>query len=140
MYRDNYLEDRVMSASPVELIWMLYEGAIEAVGRARACVQTGDIAGRARAVTKAADIVGELAHSLRQPEGGSAEIEMNLRRLYDYVLARLLEGNASQSDAPFAEAERVLNTLLEAWRNVAEPQSAPAAGRSAAAGQLTVQG
>jgi flagellar secretion chaperone FliS len=139
MYRDNYLEDRVMSASPVELVQMLYEGAIEAVERARVCVREGDIPGRARAVTKAADIVGELANSLRQPEGGSAEIETNLRRLYDYVLARLLEGNASQREEPFAEAGRVLNTLREAWQNVPEPASAPA-GRSAAAGQLTVQG
>ena len=128
-----------MSASPVELIRMLYEGALEGVERARGCLREGDIAGRARAVAKVADIVGELAQSLRQPEHGSAEIETNLRRLYDYILARLLEGNAMQTDAPFAEAERVLATLLEAWRQLAEPESAPA-GRSAAAGQLTVQG
>ena len=139
MYRDNYLEDRVMSASPVELIRMLYDGAIESVERARLSLREGDIPGRARAVTKAAEIVGELAQALRQPEGGSAEIEMNLRRLYDYVLARLSEGNASQTDAPFAEAGRVLSTLLEAWREVADPPATPA-GRSAAAGQLTLQG
>lgn len=139
MYQDNYLEDRVMSASPVELVRMLYAGAIESVDHARACLRAGDIAGRARAVTKAAAIIGELASSLRQPEGSSADIETNLRRLYDYILGRLLEGNSSQTDEPFAEAQRVLETLLDAWRAVAEPESAPA-GRSVAAGQLSLQG
>jgi len=134
MYRDTYLEDRVLSASPVELLRMLYEGAIESVGQARACVRSGDIAGRARAVSKASAIVGELAQSL-QP--ASPEIERNLRRLYDYTLTRLLEGNITQTEQPLADAERILVTLLEAWSAV---ETAPIPVRSAAAGQLAVQG
>ena len=133
MYRDTYLEDRVLSASPVELVKMLYEGAIESAGQARECLRLGDIAGRARAVSRATAIVGELAQSL-QP--AAPELERNLRRLYDYALNRLLEGNATQAELPFLEAERVLSTLLEAW-NAVEP--APVPVRSAAAGQLAVQ-
>ena len=31
-YSDNYLEDEVLSASPVELVGLLYQGALEAMG------------------------------------------------------------------------------------------------------------
>lgn len=140
MYRDTYLEDRVLSASPVELVKMLYDGAIEAVGQARACVRAGDIAGRARAISKAAAIIGELAQSL-QP--ASPEIERNLRRLYDFVLSRLLEANATQTEPPLADAERILVTLADAWHTVEESQTVepvPMPARSAAAGQLALQG
>lgn len=134
VYRDTYLEDRVLSASPMELVRMLYEGAIESVGQARQSLLAGDIGGRARAISKAQAIVGELAQSL-QP--GSPELERNLRRLYDYVLSQLLEANAMQTEGPLVDAERVLTVLLDAWQTV-EPAPLPA--RSAAAGQLAVQG
>jgi flagellar protein FliS len=136
VYQDNYLEDRVMSATPMELVRLLYGGAIEAVDRARECLASGDIAGRARAITKAVAITGELAHAL-QPAEGAPEVEQNLRRLYEFVIHRLNEGNLSQTDAPLADARRVLVTLAEAWSALGEPL---AETRSAAAGQLAVQG
>jgi flagellar secretion chaperone FliS len=137
-YRDTYLEDRVMSASPVELVQMLYEGAIEAVEKARVCLRAGDIAGRAQAISKASAIVGELAQSLGAASAGAdaPEFERNLRRLYEFVIHCLLEANAAQTEAPLEDAGRVLVTLLEAWRTVEAPADS---ARSAAAGQLALQ-
>jgi len=134
-YQDSYLEDRVMSATPMELVRLLYAGAIESVERARACLAEGDIAGRAKAASKAVMIVGELAQSLRSMEG-APEVEANLRRLYDFVIGCVNEGNVRQQDAPLAAAHRVLTTLAEAWQGLGEPMES----RRAAAGQLAVQG
>ena len=58
---DQYLETRVMSASPVELVGMLYEAARQAVREARRHLAAGEIAARARQITRVVDIVAELA-------------------------------------------------------------------------------
>lgn len=113
-YSDNYLEDKVLSASPVELVRLLYKGAVEATADARRALREGDVAGRGRAVAKAEAIIGELAQSLRAAEGG-ADLERNLRRLYEFAASELARGHFEQSDAPFAAAEGVLRTLEEGW-------------------------
>lgn len=126
---DSYLESRVLSASPVELVEMLYVAAIEAVGHARAHLASGDIAARGVAVTRASNIVGELVQSLDHSNGGA--LAADLQHLYDYVLRRLQAGHFEQSDAALAEVETLLGTLAGAWREIAASQRMVA---SAAAG------
>ena len=132
-YQDSYLEDRVYSASPVELIRMLYRAAIESVDQARQCLGSDDIAGRNRAVNRACDIVVELTQSLRAEETGTADFERRLRQLYDFVLTRIADGHTLKKDAPLAEAKGVLETLLQAWEAVPEPH--PAAMATTASGE-----
>lgn len=123
-YSDNYLEDKVLSASPLELVRLLYRGAVEATGEARRALREGDITARGRAVGKAEAIVGELAQSLR-PVEGAAELHANLQQLYAYVLAELARGHYEQSDAALANAERLLATLEEGWRAAVNEPAAP---------------
>ena len=108
-----YVEDEIMTADPVKLVQMLYRGALEAVRDARAKLAMADIKGRSAAVTKAVEILGELSSSLDHERGG--ELSANLAALYDFAQRRLLAGNQEQADQPLAEAERVLQTLGEAW-------------------------
>jgi len=116
MWNNSYLESRVLSADPVELIGMLYEGAIEAVGDARRLLASGDIARRSRAITKAHAIVAELAGSLDHKAAGS--LSRSLAELFDYIGRRLLEANFTQTDAPLAECLKLIGTLAEGWRAV----------------------
>lgn len=113
-FNRQYLEIETLSTDPIGLVCMLYEHALQCVAEARICLRNGDVRGRSRAVSKAHDILGELVRSLDHSAGG--EISVNLERLYDYVQRKLLEGNFRQQDAPFAEAEALLETLLEGWR------------------------
>jgi flagellar protein FliS len=110
----NYFENTVLSASPAELVCLLYRGALDAVRQARHALAAGDIPARSRAINKACGIVLELVQALQAPEGAE-ELQENLRRLYDYLLQQLVKANAEQADAPLAEAERLLGTLLEGW-------------------------
>ena len=110
-----------LEAEPVELVRMLYRGAVDALAAARESLQQADIAGRGREAGRAAAIVVELATSLDHDAGG--EISRNLSRLYDYILGLILKANLEQVDAPFAEAQQLLTTLLEAW-NQCRPDSA----------------
>src|SRR5579862_2096662 len=101
MWNDVYLESRVLSADPVELITILYEGALGAIDQARRHLAHGDIRARATAITKAVAILGELSGTLNYTAGG--ELSQNLAKLYDYMQRRLLEANFQQVDEPMAE-------------------------------------
>lgn len=117
-----YIEHEVLTAEPVRLVQLLYQGAAEAIASARQKLARGDIKGRSAAVTKAIEILAELSASLDHQHGG--EVSARLAALYDYVQRRLLEGNLQQRDQPFAEAERILETLSDAWLQIQLPAAA----------------
>lgn len=122
---DAYLESRVLSADPIELVNMLYQGCMQAVREARLHLAEGRIAERSREITKACQIVIELAVSLDHERGG--EISRRLALLYDYMHRRLLEANMRQSDEPLADVLGLLSTLSEGWEGIRTPESQPVA-------------
>ena len=111
-----YLESRILSADPIELVNMLYQACTGAVREARHHLANGEIGERSRKINKAYEILTELAVSLDHQRGG--EISQRLGRLYDYMQQRLLEANMQQADAPLAEVLGLLSTLSEAWEGV----------------------
>jgi flagellar protein FliS len=136
---DAYLESRILSADPVELVRLLYQAAAGSVRDARNHLAAGEIAERARSITKACEILGELASSLDQQRGG--EISGRLAGLYDYMTRKLIEANFRQSDEPLAEVLRLLTTLAEAWDAVkAQPAGEPAASAESPWAQPLPQG
>ena len=125
MPRDAYLESRVLTADPVELIHMLYEHALLQVRSARSALAVGDIAGRSEAITKTLAVVGELEGSLNYDTGGS--ISKNLARLYQYMRKRLVDGSLKRQDEALAEVESLVQTLEEGWAAMRRTACAPAA-------------
>ena len=81
-YRDS-LAARVLSATGVGLINILYDAAIEAVADARRHLAEGNIAERSRSITKAVEILIELDNSLDIKAGG--ELSARLSDLYGYI-------------------------------------------------------
>ncbi len=120
---DAYLESRVLTADPVELVNMLYQACIQAVREARRHLAESRIAERSREINRACEIVIELATSLDHERGG--EISQRLALLYDYMQRRLLEANMQQSDAPLADVLGLLSTLSEAWAGIRKTDEAP---------------
>ncbi len=108
-----YFESGILTAEPVELVRMLYRGAIDAVEQARENLRAGEIAARSAQLTKAGAILAHLAFSV------NLEIDpvlgRNLIELYDYMQRRLLRANLEQAEGPLAEVSQLLSTLLEAW-------------------------
>jgi flagellar secretion chaperone FliS len=127
--QDAYLEGRILSADPLELVRLLYQGCSDAVREARRCLAEGDIATRSRSVSKASEILTELIASLDRQRGG--EIAERLALLYDYMQRRLIEAHLRQADEPLAEVLGLLMTLGEAWAG-AQAQSRPSAVQPAA--------
>ncbi len=114
---DAYLEGRVLSADPLELVKLLYQGCGNAVREARRRLAENDIAGRSSAISTAYEILAELIGSLDRARG--PEIGERLALLYDYMQRRLIEANLRQSDAPLSEVLGLLATLGEAWETIA---------------------
>ncbi|HUS07006.1 MAG TPA: flagellar export chaperone FliS [Bryobacteraceae bacterium] len=109
------MESEIHSADPVKLIAILYRAAVEAVGAARSHLAAGNIELRTKAVNKVIAILTELTTCLDREKGG--DIANHLGELYDYIGRRVLEANCRQIDAPLAEVESLLVTLLDAWQN-----------------------
>ena len=117
MYRNAYLETEVLSANPVQLIEMLYRGAIQALREALVAIESGDILERSRSLTRAQTILAELAQSLDHTQGG--KLSRDLAELYDYMQRRLGQANYEQLAGPVREVQVLLVTLLEAWTSIA---------------------
>jgi len=130
-WKTAYLETRVLSASPIELINILYEYAMLSVQDARNGLVRGDVAARSKAILKVIAILGELESSLNHELGG--EVASNLGRLYRYMRDKLTVANLRQVDAPLAEVEALLKTLGEAWKAIA-PDKGTATGDAADGG------
>jgi flagellar secretion chaperone FliS len=132
-----YLESRILSAEPVELICLLYQGAISEVREARRHLQDKNIRARSKSISKVHDILSELTTVLDHKQGG--EIAKNLARLYDYMMRRVTEANFKQIDEPLVEMLGLLTTLKEGWDGVLQQQSRPAAPSGNAWAQAATQ-
>jgi flagellar protein FliS len=116
MWKQAYLETKVLSADPLELVAMLYDAALASVAAAREHLSRGEIRARSEAISKAISILTELATSLDHDAGG--DLSRNLTELYSYIQRRLIEANLNQSDGPLAETQGLLLSLSEAWEVV----------------------
>lgn len=133
-----YLATRIATASPMELIRILYEGAVQSVHEAIQALHAGDILGRGHAINKALEIVAELRLSLRVD--GAEGYSNTLAELYGYIQRRLIRAHAEQSESMLQEVLRLLDTLLEGWsgamRNEAGRETVHEEEMSHAAGPL----
>jgi flagellar protein FliS len=123
---DVYLEQRILSAEPLELVRVLYQAATAAVRKARSHLAAGEIAERARAINQAYRVLTELNSSLDHQRGG--DLSRRLAQMYGYMMRRLIEANFQQRDEPLAEVLGLLATLAEAWdalKPAPEPEMPP---------------
>lgn len=115
-----YLEQKALSAGPLELVAMLYAKAISELREARRQLAARNIALRSGAISKACDVIGELDGSLNMEAGG--DLSVRLRSLYRYCLVRLLDANLQQADEPLVEVLGLLTTLSEGWQSIAKSE------------------
>ena len=113
-----YITQRVQTASPLELIRILYEAALQTVDEALRALQSGDILGRGRAVTKTIEILSELRIALRYDV--QKEYCSTLAGLYGYMQSQLIRAHSEQSESLLLEVSRLLHTLLEGWTGAME--------------------
>lgn len=113
------VESGVLSASPHQLIVLLFDGLLAAVRAARIHMKSGNIAEKGKSVSKALDILNQgLLAALDREKGG--EVADNLASLYEYCGSLLLKANRHNDFEALDEAARLLDDIATAWRDIGQ--------------------
>lgn len=108
-----YLKTRVLTASPGELVVMLYDGLFQRIRHAKICFEDQAYAKAGELLRSAQDILTELMASLR-PEH-APELSANLFELYSFSKRKLVEGFGKKDPKVLDEVIGVLQPLRDAW-------------------------
>jgi flagellar protein FliS len=114
--RLSYREGLVRGASPLRLVVLLYEQAIEDLRRALRAHLARDIEGRTREINHALVVIGHLQSSLDRDLGGGVASQLEV--FYNQVRAGLMEAQAMQSVAGLEQQMSHLMLVREAWDEV----------------------
>ena len=112
-YQTVNTQAQLSDASPHRLIQMLMEGGLSRLAQARGAMQHGQVAAKGELISKAIGIIGGLREGLNLQSGG--EIAANLDRLYEYMIARLVEANLSNNVALIDEVAGLLRNVKSGW-------------------------
>ena len=110
---NTYLQTEIQSRSPLELVVMLYDGALRFTADAREAMVRKDVRLRQQHLSRALAIVSELQSTLDMESGGA--VADHLDKLYRYVHDRLIDASVKQDLQALDDARRVLTTLREGW-------------------------
>ncbi len=110
--RDRYLADRVMTASPEQLIKMLLDRVVVELGMAQEQLHAGHRRDAAPHLAKAQAIVGELRCCLDLSVG---PIARNLDELYGFAFSRIVEATLDGRAGHVNDVITVLAPVQDAW-------------------------
>lgn len=111
---EQYKQQGVMTAHPVKLIIMLYEGAIKQLRLARMAVESKDMPNANNAFQKAQQIILELTMSLDL----QYPIAKDLMNLYDFMTREIMEANINKDATKVEPLIEMLSSLKDAWVQV----------------------
>ena len=131
---NKYLETQVKTASPIQLVCMLYDGAIKFANLALTGIKEGNIEKKTVNIIKTEKIINELRISLNFDKGG--EIAANLDKLYDFIYTYLMDANTNDDAAKLEHVIKMLAALRESWNSIASKpgQNSPQAAAPSSGG------
>ncbi len=111
-----YRESSVLTASPEQLVVMLYDGAGRFLRQAEAALGEGALGHAHDRLNRAESIIDELLATLDMDQGQVAE---RLQAIYVYCKRCLTETRRERDVAKIRLVARLLGELREAWAQVA---------------------
>ncbi len=118
-----YKKTVLATSDKVQIILMLYEGTLNHLKTAKQKIESGDIMSKGVHLGKVTSIISELSNVLDMEKGG--EISKNLRSLYNYVLQRLLYANLNNDVTAIEDAERIMGTIKDGWKDMMKEMKQP---------------
>ncbi|HBG17376.1 MAG TPA: flagellar export chaperone FliS [Firmicutes bacterium] len=117
MFKENnpykrYRQTQVETAGPLELIIMLYEGAIRFCNQAKLAIEEKNLNQANQMLQRAQDIIDELNINLNMEAG---EIAVNLRSLYQFISTKLVEANIKKDLTLLNQMIALLTDLRSSW-------------------------
>lgn len=108
-----YKQTAVKTASPEQVMLMLYEAAIKAAKLAKASYEKKNISEKCKQIIRVHDIIMELNASLDHTK--APEVSAQLASLYEFVFAQLIKANMNNDMAALDSIIKILSTLYEGW-------------------------
>jgi flagellar secretion chaperone FliS len=127
----SYREVAARTATPGQLVLMLYEGVIRFLERALDGFALEDPAEYHETISnnviRAQAILDELNQNLDMAAGG--ELSTRLRQLYDYLNDRLMESNLRKQKSGIEETIQRITVLRDAWKEMLQQDGVAASPR-----------
>ncbi len=117
--RKEYLKQEVMTASPAELVAMLYSACVKNMKLAvMAWEDSKDIATINNCLIKAQKVIVELMNSLDM----SIELSGQLLKVYEFILKELRAANVKKDLSNVEPLIAMLESMRDTWYSVAQQQ------------------
>ncbi|MCW2997620.1 MAG: fliS [Solirubrobacterales bacterium] len=113
-----YKESAVLTASPEQLVVMLYDGAARFLRQAEAALQEQAWTRAGERIGRGEAIIDELLATLNMAAG---ELSDRLQAIYVFCKRCLIEARLERDPAKVGHVVRLLADLREAWVQVAGP-------------------
>lgn len=110
---NQYQQNQVNTASPEQILLMLYDGAIRFTREAISGVEDNRPELRIHGVSKAMAIITEFSNTLNHDIGG--KVAEDLHELYDYMIRELTSANINNDAAKLKVVETLLVDLRQTW-------------------------
>jgi flagellar protein FliS len=112
--RRGYQESAVRGATPLELVILLYDSAIEDMRRALTAMQKSEIENRSAQIAHALIVLQQLQGTLDFERGGSAARQFE--QFYNLVRAKLLEAQIRGSSELMRQQIRCMSEVRDSWQ------------------------
>jgi flagellar secretion chaperone FliS len=127
-----YYETAARGATPIELVVILYDRALEDMRHAMTAMQQEQIESRSRHIGHALIVLQQLQGTLDFERGGVAARQFE--QFYNLVRAKLLESQMRNSAELLRQQIRYVSEVRDCWlqaNRVLQPKPAPAAAAAA---------
>ncbi len=124
----NYIQNQVITASPEQILIMLFDAAIRFNREAQAANDAGNIAKKLEKTGRVFNIISELSNTLDHSIGG--DIAEELDALYQFNLKELGRARTDNTNKHLKFVENFLVEWRETWLEVIEINKANAANKA----------
>lgn len=111
-----YKQNQVNTASPKELVVMLYEGCVKFLRLAELALEEKNFELVNKNLIKAQNIISELLNTLDMSVEGT--ISQDLADLYEFFLGELFQANIHKDIDKIVYVREQMKELLEAWKEI----------------------
>ena len=122
-YMNQYQNNQILSASPEQILILLYDGSIRFCRQAIHAMEAGQRKVQAEKISRAMAIICEFANTLDHKVGG--EIATDLDALYSFMTRELTRANLQNDREALETVEDLLTGLRETWVEAIEINRQP---------------
>lgn len=121
-YLKEYKKNQVETATPEQILILLYDGAIQYLNKAKVDLEQSNDEQYHSNIFSCQKIIIEFMNTLDMENGGS--LAQNLYRLYDYLYNVLLKTGLNRKVEGIDEVLKHLTSLRETWQKAIEISNA----------------